>query len=50
MFIVKRCFDDGQGNTLYKSSCIIGIYDLLSILQKLKYEYSKNDILLDNKK
>ena len=27
MFIIKRCFDDGHGNLIYKSSCIIGIYD-----------------------
>ena len=56
MFIIKRCFDDGHGNLIYKSSCIIGIYDdfhkaydeLLLILQKLKYQYNENDILLND--
>jgi len=56
MFIIYKCYDQGDGTHRYNSSSVIGIFDnyqlaydeLIKKLQKLKYEFEIENIYKDN--
>ena len=48
MFVIYKCYDDGQGHLIYKFTSLVGIFDnfkmafneLIKKMDKLKYTYT----------